>query len=63
MDDIGLVLQASFQIFAIFSVCGITITLASKKYLVYDVFIELKRIVDQSIQEFCSKSSFNPEIE
>lgn len=48
LDDISLVLQALYQIFACVSVAGLFCTFAPQKYLVYEIFTDLKRMVDGS---------------
>lgn len=48
IGDLSLVLQALYQILAYISVCGVFLTFAPQKYVVYEVFDQLQRMVDES---------------
>lgn len=58
VDDISLVIQALYQIFAIVSVFGVFFTFAPQKYLIHDIFAQLKRLVDTSKDRFYTHLRF-----
>lgn len=57
MDDMSLVLQALYQIFGYFSVCGVFLTFVPQKFVVHEVFDQLQHMVDESKENWHFKKS------